>query len=51
MSKLSACAQIARSLGVKARFLGLDSFEGLPRLSTKDLEAAPENIPYRPNPA
>lgn len=44
---LVARAQIARSLSVRARFLGLDSFEGLPPLSTKDLEAAPENIPYR----
>ena len=44
---LLACAAIARDLGVPIRMFGLDSFAGLPPLSTEDLEFAPARAPYR----
>lgn len=42
-----ACLRIARDLRVPIRFVGLDSFSGLPALSDEDLELAPEGAPYR----
>lgn len=44
---LVACLRIARDLRVPVHFVGLDTFEGLPKLANRDLELAPENAPYR----
>lgn len=43
---LVACANVARDLGANARFIGLDSFSGLPQLNARDIELAPPNAPY-----
>lgn len=43
---LLACAQIARDSGLPIRLYGLDSFAGLPPLSSRDLEMAPGDAPY-----
>ncbi|OWW02406.1 hypothetical protein ATY81_21810 [Rhizobium sp. R72] len=44
---LVACLRVARDLRVPVKFIGLDSFAGLPALVEEDLEVAPENAPYR----
>lgn len=44
---LIACHHLARRIGVDMRFVGLDTFAGLPELSETDLELAPEDAPYR----
>lgn len=46
-SSLRACALIARDHGVDFRFCGLDTFEGLPKLSEKDKQFAPPKASYR----
>jgi len=47
---LIACAKIAEELRVPITIFGLDSFAGLPPLSSTDLELAPEAAPYRDKP-
>jgi len=46
-SSLLACASLARDQQVDFRFIGLDTFEGLPELSALDKEMAPLKAPYR----
>lgn len=46
-SSLRACASIARDQGVDFRFWGLDTFEGLPKLSDMDKRFAPPKASYR----
>jgi O-methyltransferase len=43
---LLACALIARDSGLPVRLYGLDTFTGLPSLSSRDLEMAPSDAPY-----
>ena len=44
---LAACLEIAEQSNLPVQFLALDSFQGLPPLSQRDLELAPERAPYR----
>lgn len=44
---LAACLEIAAQANLPVQFLALDSFQGLPPLSQRDLELAPERAPYR----
>lgn len=46
-SSLLACASIARDQGVDFRFIGLDTFDGLPDLSEIDKQFAPPQASYR----
>lgn len=46
-SSLVACACLARDAGIDFRLFGLDTFSGLPPLSEKDQEFAPEGAIYR----
>lgn len=46
-NSLRACASIARDQGVDFRFWGLDTFEGLPKLSEMDKQFAPPKASYR----
>lgn len=43
---LIACGQIAQALGIPLRFVGLDSFAGLPTPSEDDRRYAPATAPY-----
>lgn len=45
-SSVVACASIARDRGIEARFVGLDTFSGLPPLSETDVSLAPKKIRY-----
>lgn len=46
-NSLCACASIARDQGVDFQFWGLDTFEGLPKLSDIDKQFAPPKASYR----
>jgi O-methyltransferase len=46
-SSILACASIAQDQGVDCRFIGLDTFEGLPDLSEVDKKMAPPKASYR----
>lgn len=45
-SSLIACGSMARDAGIPFHFTGLDTFEGLPDLSEKDISLSPENAAY-----
>jgi O-methyltransferase len=44
---LVACAKIAKEFGACVTFYGLDTFSGLPNLSSEDEQYAPERAKYR----
>jgi len=46
-SSLLACVQIIREYGLSYCFHGLDTFSGLPQLSSIDKKLSPENAKYR----
>ncbi len=46
-SSLLACVQIIREYGLSYCFHGLDTFTGLPQLSSTDKKLSPENAKYR----
>ena len=43
---LAACAELAKATRLPVKIYGLDTFSGLPELSTTDCELAPVNAPY-----
>jgi O-methyltransferase len=43
---LLACARIAKDSGLPVRLFGLDTFAGLPPLSSRDLDMTPADAPY-----
>ena len=45
-SSLIACASLAADIGASYKIIGLDTFSGLPPLSEKDKDFAPEGAPY-----